>query len=103
MKIYQPKIDDTHQDAFWYQSGLVAENGEKRLTVEGEAGVTFSYEYFKGNTARMYAMNAKFDDSVLRRNDVLFDQNPWFEIEGPDGEEGHVFEDYDEALQALTA
>lgn len=114
VKIYQDKIDDEHNDSFWYD-GLIATkytlNNMYKLIACGEIKIIQNDK--KGNYKGMYDVKARdnFDtpknDTELEKcynneNGYVMIYNNWFEILDENGDSvADIYGNYDDAIEAL--
>lgn len=90
MKIYKPKIDNKHQDSFWY-NGQIAETDKAELFATGEIKLNCNHK--------------PTDDKELSecyKNDH-FSLNNWYELYDKETDEYFALDadTYDEAIEQL--
>ena len=110
IQILIPRIDDDHQDSFWYD-GLIATAGEYRLYAAGD--IRFYQEDKDGNYIGMYDGKAR-DGFIEPQNDkeleqlygndngYRLDMNNWLEVVNEDGDcVGDICDGYDDGIEWL--
>jgi hypothetical protein len=112
INILQHKIDDTHQDSWWYD-GTIAMTDHYTLIATGEIRIfrnTPSGEYmgmFDGKSRDDFGEVVDDDDiaRICNSSDYVVDMNNWFEVISNDGDDellsDTVTADYSEAFDIL--
>lgn len=111
LKVLIPRIDDEHQDSFWYD-GVIATAGEYELVAAGDIRIYLEDE--KGNYIGMhdgYKARDGFPDPKNdqdleqmygNENGYRMDMNNWFEVINEEGDcIGDICEGYDDGIEWL--
>lgn len=111
LKILIPRIDDEHQDSFWYD-GLIATAGEYELVAAGD--IRIYQEDDNGNYIGMHDGYKARDGFVEPKNDkdlekmygdeegYRMDMNNWFEVINKEGDcVGDICDGYDDGINWL--
>ena len=111
LKILISRIDDEHQDSFWYD-GLIATAGEYQLVAAGD--IRIYQEDENGNYIGMHDGYKARDGFVEPKNDkdlekmygdeegYRMDMNNWFEVVDKEGDcIGDICEGYDDGIEWL--
>jgi hypothetical protein len=111
LSILVPRIDDQHQDSFWYD-GLIAKAGKYELYAAGD--IRIYLENDKGEYVGMHDGFKARDGFVEPKNDkdlekmyacedgYRMDMNNWFEVVDENGDcLGDICDGYDDGIEWL--
>jgi len=111
LKVNIPRIDDEHQDSFWYD-GVIAKAGKYELVAAGDIRIYFEDEngeyigMHDGYKARDGFPEPRNDQDLEQmygsENGYRMDMNNWFEVINEEGDcIGDICEGYDDGINWL--